>query len=130
MQNRFSQLGRAFLIHAAMVRFPLDTYDIAAAYRAVLRHHEMACATGMLAVVNYACDLGDDIAPTLDLHPIADLHAQPLDLIHVVERGPAYGGSADGHRLEFRDWRELSSSANLHANVFDLRDAPARSIFV
>jgi hypothetical protein len=39
----------------------------------------------MVFIVKHARDLGDHVTATLDFHPVADLHAQPLYLVHVVE---------------------------------------------
>ena len=65
-----------------------------------------------------------------DLHPVADLHAQPIDLIHVVQ-----GRIADCSPPN-QDWgqhghgRQLARSADLNANVFQLRDSRSCRVFV
>ena len=56
----------------------------------------------MILVLDHLRNLGDHVAAALDLHPVADLHAQPLDLVHVVQRGVADGRSADQHRRQHR----------------------------
>ena len=61
-----------------------------------------SCAARVVSVLDHAGDFGDDVAAALDFHPVPDFHAQTLDLIHVVERGAADGGAADGDRLQAR----------------------------
>ena len=75
-------------------------------------------------------DFGNNIATALHLHPVANAHAQPIDLVHVVQRGSADGGTADGHGLEPCHRRQLTGAAHLHLNVFDLRLARVRGVLV
>ena len=130
VQDALAQLRRAVRIHAAMIGLALGAHDVAAAHRAVFRHVKMLLAARMLLVVEHLHDLGNDVAAALDLHPVADEHAEPLDFIHVVQRGAADGGAADRHRLERRDRREFPGAPHLHQDVFDLRYARARGILV
>ncbi len=84
----------------------------------------------MVFVFDHARDFGDHVAAALDFHPVADLHAQALDLVHVVQGGAADRGAADGHRLQRGHRREFSGASDLHQDVFDLRDASARGVLV
>ena len=84
----------------------------------------------MVFVFDHPSDFGDHVAAALDFHPVANLHAQALDFVHVVQSGAADRGSADGNRLQCRDRREFSGASDLHQDVFDLRDARARRVFV
>ena len=84
----------------------------------------------MIFVFDHLRDLGDHVAAALDLHPVADLHAQALDLVHVVQGGVADGRAADGNRRQHRHRREFPGASDLHANVFELGDAGARGVLV
>src|SRR5262249_23060031 len=75
-------------------------------------------------------DLGNDIAPTLNFDPVADLHTQAVDLVHVVKRGAANGRPADGNWFQRCHGSQLSGPANLHKNVFDLSNSGSRGILV
>src|SRR5271165_5011588 len=101
MANALPQLGRAIRVHAAMVGFALGANDVSSANRASLRHMKLPRAARL--VLQHPYNLRDDIAATLHRYPIADAYAQALDLVHIVQRGPAYRGATDGHRLQCRD---------------------------
>ena len=75
-------------------------------------------------------DFGNDVATALHLHPVADFHAQALDLIHVVKGRVADGGAADRNRRQFGDRRELAGTPHLYADAFNFRDARARGVLV
>src|SRR5215467_12769468 len=113
-----------------MIGLALGPHHIAAAYRTVLWHDELSRAPRMLAIVNDARDLRDHVSAALDFDPVAYLHTQALDLVHVVQRGAAHGRASDGHRLQLRNWRELSGTPYLHVDVLNLRSSGTRSIFV
>ncbi len=87
-------------------------------------------AARMLLVVHDPRYFGDHIATALDFDPIADLHAQAFDFIHVMKRGAADGSSADGNRLQHRNRREFAGAAHLHEDVFDLGHASAGGVLV
>ena len=84
MQNRLAQLRRTLLIHAAMVGFALNPNDMPSANRAMLRHVKRFVPARMILVINDTRDLRDYVAAPLNLNPIADLHTQAFDLVHVV----------------------------------------------
>ncbi len=81
-------------------------------------------------VFQHLHDFGDHIAAALHLHPIANAHAQAIDLVHVVQRGAADRGAADRYRLQPCHRRQLSGAAHLHLDVFNLRLARARRVLV
>src|SRR5262249_13293676 len=130
VQDGFAQFRGTLLVHAAVIGLAFGPHDMPAANGTLLRHLEALAATRMLVIVNDARDLGDYIASTFDFHPVADLHAQALDLVHVVQSGPAYGCSADGNWFQLRNRRELARASDLNVNVFNLRDARASCILV
>src|SRR5437667_2255576 len=104
-----------------MIGFTLGPYHMAAADRAALRHLERLAPSRMIFVVENPCDLGNHIAAALDFDPVADLPAEPFDLVHVVQRGAADGGAADRNRLQLRDWGEFPRTPDLHVNICELR---------
>src|SRR5690349_15683762 len=130
MQNGLSQLGWTLLIHTAMVGFAFGTDNMPAADWTSVRHFERLVPARVAFVLNYPRDLGDNVATAFDFDPIADLHAQALNLIHVVQCRAAHGRTADGHRFQFRYWREFSGAPNLYMNAFNLSDPSTRGIFV
>ena len=115
-------------IDAAMVGLALGAHHVPAAYRTALRHVKFACAARLAFI--HLDDLRNHVAAAFDQHPVADPHAQPLDLVHVVQRGAAHRSAADRNRLERCDRRELAGAADLHQDVFDLRLARARRVLV
>src|SRR5438552_18296895 len=130
MEDRLPQLGRTFLIDAAMVSLALGAHHMTAADRAALRHLERLAPARLIFVVENPRDLWNHIAAALNFNPVADLHAEPFDLVHVVQRGTADGGAADGNRLQLRNRREFACASNLHMNALDLRDSRPRGVFV
>ena len=72
----------------------------------------------------------DDVAPALHFHPVADLHAQALDLVHVVQGGATDCGAADRNRFQLRNRREFAGASDLHMNALDLRDSRPRGVLV
>src|SRR5881227_867117 len=84
----------------------------------------------MIFVVNHARHFRNDVAAALDFDPVANLYPQALYLIHVVQRGAADSGAANGYRLELRNRRQLSCAPYLYMNLLDLRDSASRCVFV
>ena len=110
MQDGFAKLGRTVGVDATMVSLPFGTNYLPAAYGAVLRHAKGFVTTQVVLVFDHAIDFGDYIAAALDFDPIADFYAQPHDFIHVVKRGSAHCGAADGNRLEHGHGRKLAGA--------------------
>src|SRR5581483_10532044 len=108
MANTLAQLGGTVGVDAAVVSFAFGAHHVAAAHRAALGHMEMLAPAW--AVVQHLNNFGDNIA---------DAHTQPLNFVHVVQRGAAYGGTADGHGLHPCYRRHLAGAAHLHLDVFD-----------
>ena len=130
MQNGLAQLRRAICIDTAVVDFAFGTDNLCAAHRTAFRHVKSLVPARVIFVVDDLRDFGDHVAAALHLHPIANLDAQTLDLIHVVQCGVSDGRAADQNRRQHCDGRELASAPHLHADVFQLRDSGARGIFV
>src|SRR5579862_980553 len=128
MANTLAQLGGTVGVDAAVVSFAFGAHHVAAAHRAALGHMEMLAPAW--AVVQHLNNFGDNIAAALHLHPVADAHTQPLNFVHVVQRGAAYGGTADGHGLQPCYRRPLAGAAHLHLDVLDLRFARMRGVLV
>ena len=126
--NALAQLGRTIRIHAAMIGLALGAHHVPAAHRAALRHVKLTMPARL--VFQHLHDFGNYIAAALDQHPVADAHAQPIDLVHVVQRGAADRGAADRHGLEPCHRRQLAGAAHLHLDVFDLRLARMRGVLV
>src|SRR5437764_15151470 len=99
MQECFARLGRTGDVHAAMVGLTLDAHHVPATFRAALRHVEFLVPARMLLVLDYLDDFGNHVAAALYRYPVADLHAQPLNLVGIVQRGAGDSGASDAHRL-------------------------------
>ena len=130
VQNGSEQFRGAVGVDAAVVDLAFGANDFRSAHRALLGHHEFFCAARMIFVFDDLRDFRNHVAAALDLHPVADLHAEALDLVHVVQGRVADGGAADRNRSEHRNRSKFSRAPDLHANVFELRDSGARRVFV
>ena len=108
MTDRLAQFCGTVRIDAAMVGFALRANDMAATYRALLRHVKYLAAARMILVFNDADYFRNHVPAALNLYPIADLHAEALDLVHVVKRRARYGRAADRDRLQRSDRREFA----------------------
>ncbi len=120
---------------AAVVDAALLAHDAAAAHRARRGHAEIGDVARAL-LRHPADDLGDDVAGAPDDDLVADAHAFPAHLEQVVQRRVRHRRSADEHRLELGDRRELAGAADLDLDRDEtrrlllrrvlLRDRPAR----
>ena len=95
MQNGFAELRRAIRVDAAVVDLAFGAHNLRAAHGASLRHVKDFVAARMLFVVDDFDDLRNHVAAAFHLHPVADLHAQALDFIQVVQRGIPHRRAAD-----------------------------------
>ena len=84
----------------------------------------------MLLIIDNLGYLRNHVAAALHLHPIANFHAQPFDLVHVMQRGVSHRCASDQNRRQHRDWREFASAPHLNANVFQLCNPRSRCIFI
>src|ERR1035441_6625229 len=100
MQNRSLQFRRTIRVYAAMIGLARRPDHVPAAHRTMLRHLKGLVTPRMLLVLDNLHDLRNHIAAALDLNPIANLYAQFLDEVHVVQRGARYRCASD------RDGRE------------------------
>ena len=66
----------------------------------MLGHLELLVAARMLLVLDHLHHFRNHIAAALDLDPVADLYSEPLDLIHVVQRGARNRRAANRNRLQ------------------------------
>ena len=85
---------------------------------------------------HHAEHLRDDVTGALDRHRVADAHAQPVDLVGVVQRCVRHHHTADGHRLEACDRRKGAGASDMNIDRLDdrrrllgrklVRERPAR----
>ncbi len=116
VQHGLFALRRASGVHASVSHFPVHVMNRAVALGTMLRHAKR------LAVLSFFHDfqnVRNDFARALDQHGVADLQAQPLDLIHIVECGTADSDASHLHRLKHRDRRQRARAADLHDDVVD-----------
>ncbi len=116
VQHRLLQPRRAVGVDAAAGRLAVLAHDVAAADRALLRHAERPAARALLDDADH---FRDHVAAALDEHRVADLDAEPLDLVFVVQRGAGDRNAADVNRLQMRHRRERSGAAHLDLDPFD-----------
>ena len=84
----------------------------------------------MIGVLDHFDNLGNHIAAALHLDPVADLQAQPLNEVGVVQRGAAHRRAADKDRRQLGHRRQLAGAAHLHGDGVDLRDARLGGEFI
>src|SRR5260370_39084783 len=101
--------------------------DGAATFWTILRHTKRPAIRAFFGDLQ---DMGDHLSGALDQHGVADLYAQPLDLVHVVECGAADSDAANLHRLQHCDRGERAGTPDLHANIVDHGGLLPRWIFV
>ena len=70
--------------------------------------------------------LRDHVAGALDRHRVADPHAEPLDLVLIVQGGVLHHHAADGDRFELRHRRQRAGAADLDLDVADAPSRPSR----
>src|ERR1019366_10633070 len=104
-------------VDTAVVALFRGSGDFRSAPGTLLRRLDICLASRVLLVVDDLGDFGDDVAAALDLDPIANLHAQAPNLIHVVQRGIADGRAPNGNRGQLGHGREFPGAANLPAHV-------------
>jgi hypothetical protein len=92
MQNRLLEPRRAVDVDAAAGGLALFAHHRAAANRARFGHAERLAHGALRADPHH---LGNHVAAALDDHLVADLQAQPLDLVFIVQRGAGHGHAAD-----------------------------------
>ena len=83
---------------AAHDRFPFDRFDLRAAGRAAVRHHE-GFGRRRAQFGQAFHDFGYDIARSPDDDGIADADVLPADFVGVVQGGVGHGDAADEHRF-------------------------------
>ncbi len=72
----------------------------------------------LLALGEHRADhLGDDVTGLAHDDGVADAHVLARDLVLVVQRRHADGGTADEHRLEHRERRGAPGAADAHHDV-------------
>ena len=90
VEQALAQARGAVDVDAAIVGFALGADHFAVALRAMRREVKGAAAAWMLLVVDHLDDFGNDVAAAFHFHKVADLEAEALDLVGVVQRGAAY----------------------------------------
>src|SRR5436305_1535200 len=111
-----------------MVGLAFSTHHMAATHRAALRKMKFLVAAGL--VLNDLDYFGNHVAAALHHDPIADLDAQPLNFIFIVQCGPADRSASDWNRSQPCHWGELAGASYLHLDVLDLRGSTAGRVFV
>src|SRR5256885_11955499 len=112
MQQRLLALCGTCGIDAAVGHLALSSMNSAAALRTIFGH---AKGLTIRAVFGDLENVRDDFAGALDQHSVADLQAQTLDFVHIVECGTADSDAANLHRLEHPHPRECAGSADFPA---------------
>ena len=113
--DSFSRAGQLVLMQR-LAASPSSRTIFAAADRAMLA----ACGTAAgRALRLHAHHFRNHVAAALDQHRVADLHAQPLDFVFVVQRGARHRDAAHLHRLQMRHRRQRAGAAHLHFDVLD-----------
>ena len=125
VQQRLLELGRTRRVDAAVGDLAFGAKNFAAAHRAFLGDAEFAPVGRTLHHFDH---LRDHLAGALDEHRVADLDAQALDLVHVVERCVAHRDPAHVHRFEVRHGSERAGAADLDADVLHHGRGLARRI--
>ena len=118
MQDRFLQPGRAIRVDAPAGRLARLADNISAAHRTVLRHVERFAVDALCDHPNH---FRNHVATALDQHRIADLDAQTLDLILVVQGRARDRHAADHHASQVRHGSQSAGSTDLYANALDHR---------
>ena len=123
------QLRRAVRGHAARDDLAFGARDDAAAH-GTLPWEAESLLRARAARRDDAQDLRDDLAALLYVHPVADLHAQALDLVLVVQRRARDHRARELHRREHGDRGERARATDLHDDVLDLRRGLPRGVLV
>ena len=113
----------ALRIHAAIAAHFFGeglAFHFCAAFGAFTWSFNRLCAPRPL-LLHHLDDIRNDFARALHHHRIPIVHAQPLDLIDVVQRDVSDGYAADEDRLEVADGRELAALADLPAHILQHR---------
>src|SRR5947209_11982902 len=127
MQQGFLAFGGAGSVYAAVGDFAFGAMDGAAALGTIFWHAEGLAVGALLGDFE---DVRDHFAGALDEDGVADLQAEAIDFVHVVQGGTADSDASYLHWLEHGDWRERAGAAFLHANLIHYRGFMASGIFV
>ena len=73
----------------------------------------MRTGRAVFALLHHLQHVRNHFAGALDQHGVANVQSQPLDLVHIVQRGAADGDAADLHRLEKRHRRQRARAPDL-----------------
>ena len=111
-------LLRAVGVDAAGLRLALLPHEPRTARRALLGELPFGEALGT-QLQDRADDLGDDVAGLAHDHRVAGADVLDLDLVLVVQRGQADGGTADEDGLEHRERRGLARAADGYLDVLE-----------
>src|SRR6266576_3008639 len=127
MQQRFFALRGAGGVYAAVGDFAFGAMDGAAALGTIFWHAEGLAVGTFLGDFE---DVRDHFAGALDEDGVADLQAEAIDFVHVVQGGTTDSDASDLHRLEHGDRSQRAGAAYLHTNVVHYRGFLAGGIFV
>ena len=107
MQQAFAQLGGTVGVDAAVVHLAFGADYGALTLRTFCRKNKSLLTARMFRIFQNLDDFGNHVAAALDLDPVAELEAEALDEVGVVQRGAADGGAADEDRRQLGDRSEL-----------------------
>ena len=103
---------------AADIDLALLRHSLAVAFRAMVG--EGPCRARLVAG-QILDDLRDDVARALQHDAVAGAHAEPRDLVGIVQRRVGHDDAADRHRLEPRDRGQLAGAADLDVDSLKRR---------
>src|SRR5690348_354109 len=101
--------------------------DSASADRTFFGHAKGAAVRALLTDLE---DVRDDLSRALDENGVADLQAEAIDFVHIVQGGTADSDASDLHGFEDGDGRKRAGATDLHANVVDDGGFLARGVLV
>src|SRR5690606_28011498 len=104
------QAAGAADIHLALLR-----HRLAAAHRAMIREEIGRAILVAGQIFDY---LGNDVAGALDDDTVARPHAQPADLVAVVQRDVRHHDAADRHRGQPSNGGQLAGAPDLDIDRF------------
>ena len=125
-RDSFRRAGQLALMQR-LAALALLAHHLAAAHGTVRRQAE---GLAVRALGRDADDFGNDVAGALHHHLVANLQAEALDLILVVERGAGNRNAAHFHRSQMGHRCQRSGAAHLHLDGFHRGGSLARRILI
>ena len=117
--DRFLDLRRALEVRAADIYSPFVFHQSRAAGRAFCGESEDGQVV-LAEVLFHPDNMGDDFARLFHDDHVAHAYVLALDLLRVVQAGPAHGRVGNLYRLQLDHGRDRSGFAHLHADGLHL----------